>query len=92
MNTCGRLAALTLIVPAAALLAMGQAGPDAPLTVAECYNALNEFAAAVVFADLDEPNAEKVYGLLDRLQDQCDDAKVADARASIIEIESILGK
>lgn len=82
-----------LALLAGAALVVGHAG--AAVTVKDdpsCWAALNELAAAAVFADLADDKLEQVYALLDQLQDQCEGRDYPTAAKTTASIEALVGK
>lgn len=89
-----RLQRAAAVVLAAAIMgpALAQEPTGAPATESECWRLTDELSAAALFSDLGEEEQHGVFVLLDRLQDACNSGELAEAGATIAELEMALGK
>ena len=82
----------TVLAAMLCLPALAEDRAAAPASESECWRITDELSAAALFSDLAEDEQHQVFVLLDRLQDECNAGQLAEAGATVGELEKALGK
>ncbi len=87
-----RCAALAVVAAMACWPVLAEERAAVPASENECWRITDELSAAALFGDARENEQHEVFVLLDRLQDACNAGQLAEAAATIGELEKALGK
>jgi hypothetical protein len=87
-----RCAAFAVVAAMGCWPALAEERATAPASESECWRLADELSAAALFGDAGEDEQHDVFVLLDRLQDACNAGQLAEAAATIGELEKALGK
>jgi hypothetical protein len=80
-----------LIASLVAALSAGSAyAADQPANSEACFKALDAIAQGAEAKDLDDAMIEKVGEMLTKLDSQCDAGQLAEAKATMDELEGVL--